>query len=148
MSNHLSSDSIGTSSSSESSSPDEDAKVTVDFEIEEDVEAELSEFVRLSYNGLFSEAERNFRKCLSSHQNLFPVAAEYGDFLLRQEWFEYLSMFTSSRRLVSRAMFAFLRPSCMSNTSRRSILPHRFKTEPVNTDSHIVNREARALFWA
>ena len=83
--------------SSQSSSPDKDAKLTVDFDIEEDVEAELSEFSRLSYTGHFEEAEVIFRECLSAHQNLFPIAAEYGDFLLRQERFEDLSLFSSEK---------------------------------------------------
>ena len=96
MSHRLSSDCtiMISGASSQRSSPDEDARLTVDFDIEEDVEAELSEFARLSYTGHFVEAEGVFRECLSAHENLFPVAAEYGDFLLRQEKFRELSLFT------------------------------------------------------
>ncbi|KAL8792004.1 MAG: hypothetical protein Q9195_005422 [Heterodermia aff. obscurata] len=69
-------------------------ELTIDFDIEEDIEAELSEFVRLSCTGEFEQAELAFKECLSSHQNLFPVVAEYGDFLLRQEKFKDLLFFT------------------------------------------------------
>ena len=80
----------------ETSSPDDDCtKLTVDFDIEEDIEAELSEFVRLSCTGHCEEAEDLFQECLSPYQNLFPVAAEYGDFLSRQERFQELVSFTA-----------------------------------------------------
>ena len=98
MSDRLSSDRIVMSgASSDCSSPDGDARLTVDFDIEEDVEAELAEFARLSYTGDFGDAAVIFGECLSDHTSLFPVAAEYGDFLLRQEKFEYLVSFTTER---------------------------------------------------
>ncbi|CAF9932869.1 MAG: hypothetical protein HETSPECPRED_008467 [Heterodermia speciosa] len=98
MSDHMSSDRIVTETTFETPSPVEDCtKLTVDFEIVEDVEAELSEFVRLSCLGHFEEAERVFQECLCFHEDLFPVAAEYGDFLLRQEKFEKLLSFTNEK---------------------------------------------------
>ena len=95
MSDRRPSDSTATDASFETVNSNEDCiNLTVDFDIEEDVEAELSEFARLSCTGHFEEAEILFQECLASHRNLFPVAAEYGDFLLRQGKFPELMGFT------------------------------------------------------
>ena len=65
-----------------------------EYEIEEDVEAELEDFVRLSHTGQFKDAHELFDECLSSHVDWYPVAAEYADCLLREGEFEQLAAFS------------------------------------------------------
>ena len=71
----------------------EDILLELDYEIEEDVKAELEEFVRLSHTGQFKDAHELFDECLSSHDGWYPVAAEYADCLLREGDFEQLAAF-------------------------------------------------------
>jgi hypothetical protein len=71
------------SGSSEAGSP-LDNHMQLEFAIEEDIPAELEDFVRLSRLGMFKDAEELFEQTLKDHVNLFPVAAEYADFLLEQ----------------------------------------------------------------
>lgn len=59
-------------------------RVKLVFDIEEDVVAELQEFVRLSHSGLFLDAQALFDECLSPYDRWFPALAEYCDNLLRQ----------------------------------------------------------------
>jgi hypothetical protein len=47
--------------------------------------AETEEFVRLSRYGLITKARHVFDRSLREHLNLFPVLAEYADFLLEQD---------------------------------------------------------------
>ena len=58
-------------------------KLTVGFDIEDDVEAKLSEIVWLSCTDHCKEVEVHLQLFLSPHRNLFSVAAEYEDFLFR-----------------------------------------------------------------
>lgn len=69
--------------SGEVSSP-VDSRMQLEFAIEEDIPAELEDFVRLSRLGLFKDALEMFDQTLRDHANLFPVAAEYADGLLEQ----------------------------------------------------------------
>ena len=73
--------------------PSEDVNLELECDIEEDVEAELEEFVRLSHTGQFSDAHELFDECLSSHIDWYPVAAEYADCLLREGSFRQLQPF-------------------------------------------------------
>jgi hypothetical protein len=54
-----------------------------DMDIDEDVEAELQDFVRLARLELFEAASEWFQKCLSRHQSMFPVLVEHLDMLLQ-----------------------------------------------------------------
>ena len=71
----------------------QDVKLELECEIEEDVEAELEDFVRLSHTGQFKHAHELYDECLSSYGNWFPVAAEYADCCLREGSFDQLAAF-------------------------------------------------------
>lgn len=71
----------------------EDVRFELNYEIEEDVEAELEDFVGLNHTGQFTEAHELFDECLSNHSDWYPVAAEYADCLLRQDHLEQLAAF-------------------------------------------------------
>ena len=64
--------------------PGEDVHLQLEYEIEEDVEAELEEFVRLNHSGQMKDAHKLYHDCLSGHEDWFPVAAEFADCLLRE----------------------------------------------------------------
>ena len=83
-------DSVTTNESGSS----QDVILEFDYEIEEDVEGELEEFVRLSHTGQFKEAHELFDECLQRHIDWYPVAAEYADCLLREGQFEQLAAFS------------------------------------------------------
>ena len=87
---------IMTSVTPDQSEPCDDVLLELEYEIEEDVEAELQEFVRLSHMGQFADAHELFDDCLSGHVDWFPVAAEYADCLLRQGKFEQLAAFSAT----------------------------------------------------
>ena len=88
-----------------SKSSNDDVLLEFEFEIEEDVEAELQEFVRLSHIGQFADAHELFDDCLSGHVDWYPVTAEYADCLLRQGEFEKLAAFST------KALMSFPDPS-------------------------------------
>ena len=71
-----------------------DIELTLEYKIEEDIEAELENFVRLNHTGQFEDAHELFDECLSSHDDWYPIAAEYADCLLRQGKFNQLSYFS------------------------------------------------------
>ena len=71
----------------------EDVVLEHECEIEEDVKAELEDFVRLSHMGQFKYAHELYDDCLSSYDDWFPVAAEYADCCLREGNFEQLARF-------------------------------------------------------
>ena len=75
------------------SEPSEDVKLELECDIEEDVEAELEEFVRLSHTGQFKDAHELYDECLSRYDTWYPVAAEYADCLLREGDFQQLVAF-------------------------------------------------------
>ncbi|KAK5448135.1 hypothetical protein LTS15_009159 [Exophiala xenobiotica] len=60
----------------------QDIQIPLEFEFEEDIEAELVDFVRLARQGLVEEARVQFNETLSPHINVFPVLAEYAEFLM------------------------------------------------------------------
>ena len=76
------------------SKPSDDLKLEVECEIEEDVEAELADFVRLNHTGQFKDAHELYEECLSTHDDWYPIAAEYADCLLRQGDFAQLAAFS------------------------------------------------------
>jgi hypothetical protein len=78
--------------------PNANVELKLDYEIEEDVGAELEEFVRLN-----DEAHQLYQECLSAHQDWFPVMAEFADCLLRECKFSLLSKFITdtTERLLS-----------------------------------------------
>lgn len=86
----MNSNSIATNQSKAS----KDVLLELEYEIEEDVEAELQEFVRLSHTCQFREAHELFDQCLSSHVDWYPVAAEYADCLLREGDCKQLAAFS------------------------------------------------------
>ena len=77
--------------------PSEDVNLELECDIEEDVEAELEEFVRLSHTGQFRDAHELFDECLSSHVDWYPVAAEYADCLFREGSFNQLEAFCDEK---------------------------------------------------
>ena len=56
----------------------------LEFEIEEDLEAELDEFILLSHMNRFHDARELYNECLVDHQDQFLVLLEYGHCLLRE----------------------------------------------------------------
>jgi hypothetical protein len=58
--------------------------------IEEDIEGELEHFVRLARLGLVEQARETFEHSLLHHLKLFPVLAEYSEFLLAEGRYEEL----------------------------------------------------------
>lgn len=91
-------DSIATSQSSQSKAS-EDVVLELEYEIEEDVEAELEDFVRLSHSGQFKDAHKLYDECLSGYDSWYPIAAEYADCLLREGDFQQLVTFSRKARL-------------------------------------------------
>lgn len=63
------------------------------MEVEEDIEQEIESFVRFKRRGEYEQAEEVFQETLSRHLSLFPVIAEYADFLLVQDKYRILSEF-------------------------------------------------------
>lgn len=72
------------------------SEVLMRLVIEEDIPAELDAFVQLSRLGLFSEATKLFKRKLEPQLDLFPVVAEYADFLLEQGKYDLLSDFVDN----------------------------------------------------
>lgn len=68
-------------------------KLTVKGDIEEDVVEEIEDFVRLSRLGNFGKGKELYEAALSSHKAIFPVAAEYADFLFEQGSYGRLTEF-------------------------------------------------------
>lgn len=68
-----------------STEPQSDIEFRLEFDIEEDIEAELEEFVGLARLGLFEKAREYFEQTLQDHLSLFPVFAEYAEFLVATE---------------------------------------------------------------
>ena len=62
-------------------------------DIEEDVEGELEDFVRLSHTCQFASAQELFDECFSEHVTWFPAAAEYVDFLISSYQYDHISPF-------------------------------------------------------
>lgn len=71
----------------------EAAPFSLTMEVEEDIEQEIETFVRFKRRGEYKQAEEVFQETLSRHLSLFPVIAEYADFLLVQEQYRILSEF-------------------------------------------------------
>jgi hypothetical protein len=78
------------STPSDASSP-LDSRMQLEYAIEEDIPAELEDFVRLARLGQFMDAEELFQETLKDHVHLFPVAAEYADCLMEQGSYGKLS---------------------------------------------------------
>ena len=66
-------------------------------QIQEDVPAELNEYVNLNQGGNYELADQCYHECLEKHLDWFPVAAEYGDCLLRQGRYETLKSLCEDR---------------------------------------------------
>lgn len=60
------------------------------FEVEEDIEGELEDFVRLARLGLVEKAREHFQQTLSPHAKLFPVFAEYAELLVSENAYQEL----------------------------------------------------------
>jgi hypothetical protein len=70
----------------------------LEFDIEEDIEGELEHFVRLARFGLAKKARDYFQQTLSTHLSLFPVFAEYAEFLVSECGYdELLSILPTSQ---------------------------------------------------
>ncbi|KAL5337633.1 hypothetical protein BJX70DRAFT_399450 [Aspergillus crustosus] len=72
-----------------------------ELDLEEDLESELHEFVRLCRMGYYSDAETFFDNVLEKHLRLFPVIAEYADMLLEQGRYRQAVEFLSHHLSVS-----------------------------------------------
>lgn len=64
---------------------DQRIQFRLEYDIIKDIPAEIEEFVRLPKLGLNTDAKSLFDRSLNEHLNLFPVLAEYADFLLEQD---------------------------------------------------------------
>lgn len=62
-----------------------------EFDIVEDIPAELEDFVFMSRLGLYQEARNLYEQNLQSHLEFFPVLAEYADMLLEEGAYSELS---------------------------------------------------------
>lgn len=82
--------------------PSEDVKLELECEIEEDIEAELEDFVRLNHTGQFIDAHELYEECLSTHDDWYPIAAEYADCLLREGDFAQLAAFSKRAAAIFR----------------------------------------------
>ena len=71
-----------------------DTMVEIECDIEEDVEGELEDFVRLSHTYQFVKAQQLYDECLSSREAWFPVSAEYAEFLCLQRQYDQLKSFS------------------------------------------------------
>jgi hypothetical protein len=68
----------------------EDLEFQFEFEIEEDIEGELEDFVKLARLGLVERARKYFHQILLPHVKLFPVFAEYAELLVSENAFQEL----------------------------------------------------------
>lgn len=59
-----------------------DIDFRLEFDIEKDIEGELEHFVRLARLGLSEKARNHFESTLAEDLSLFPVFAEYAEFLV------------------------------------------------------------------
>lgn len=60
----------------------EDNPLVFDIKLEEDIEAELEDFILLTRLGVHREAKEIYHEVLKEHQNLFPVFAELAGFFV------------------------------------------------------------------
>jgi tetratricopeptide (TPR) repeat protein len=63
----------------------------MEFDIVEDIPAELEDFIFLARLGLFEEAHELFEQVLKPHDRYFPVLAEFADMLLEEGRYAELS---------------------------------------------------------
>ncbi|KIW64992.1 hypothetical protein PV04_07285 [Phialophora macrospora] len=76
-----------------------DFEFRLEFDVEEDIEGELEHFVQLARYGLTRTARGYFQQTLSTHLGLFPVLAEYAEFLVSEDAYdELLSILPTSRK--------------------------------------------------
>ena len=73
-----------------------DTMLEIACDIEEDIEGELEDFVRLSHTFQFVKAQQLYDECLSTHEAWFPVSAEYADFLCLQSQYDQLKSFSQA----------------------------------------------------
>jgi hypothetical protein len=97
---------------------------------EEDVMAELQEFIRLNHLGLFSEAHALFEECLSAHQGGYLATVEYADCLLRQGLYKHLSDYSeyAEKRIFSsqeRQIFTLMK--AIADIHRKGSLENSFR---------------------
>ncbi|OXV06025.1 hypothetical protein Egran_06207, partial [Elaphomyces granulatus] len=98
--------------------------------IEEDVMAELQEFIRLNHLGLFSEAHALFEECLSAHQGGYLAMVEYADCLLRQGLYKHLSDYSEyaeKRISSSRERQIFTLMKAIADIHRKGSLENSFR---------------------
>lgn len=65
----------------------------MEFDTEEDIAAELEDFILLSRLRLFDEADQSFERNLLPHLILFPVVAEYAEMLFASRRYERVAGF-------------------------------------------------------
>jgi hypothetical protein len=71
---------------------DEDIELlNTEFDIVEDIPAELEDFIFLARLGCFEEAREMFQQILRPHEGFFPVVAEFADMLLEEGRYVELS---------------------------------------------------------
>lgn len=67
-----------------------DFNFRLEFDIQEDIEGELRDFVRLVRLNLIKQARCNFQRALLPHSSLFPVFAEFAELLVSENAYEEL----------------------------------------------------------
>ncbi|KAL4781249.1 hypothetical protein BJX76DRAFT_360112 [Aspergillus varians] len=74
----------------------------LELELEEDLEAEIHHFVKLSRMGNYTQAHEFYDHTLHKHDHIFPIIAEYADMLLEQGCYtratEYLQWHIATKR--------------------------------------------------
>ncbi|OAP57232.1 hypothetical protein AYL99_07970 [Fonsecaea erecta] len=68
----------------------EDFDFRLEFDIKEDIQGELADFVRLVRLNRIKEARSHFRRVLLPHAKLFPVFAEYAELLVSEHSYQEL----------------------------------------------------------
>ena len=127
-----------------------DTMVEIECEIEEDIEGELEDFVRLSHTYQFVKAQQVYDECLSSREAWFPVSAEYADFLCLQRQYDQLKSFSLAAqtrfsdvqelaifRLMELLANCYLQPSDIKNTLINALEAWKVATVPFPVSSDI-----------
>ncbi|KAI9739959.1 MAG: hypothetical protein M1818_005015 [Claussenomyces sp. TS43310] len=76
-----------------------DTTISLELDIEEDLEGQLEEFSRLKRLGHFKAAEQYFQSNLRDYVDLPPVAVEYAEMLLRQGAYKHLKELLLKKQL-------------------------------------------------
>lgn len=81
----------------EDDAPHEADRISMEYDLFEDVASELDEFVRLNHVKQFAEAEELYQSSLINHQDWFPIIAEFAEHLLLRGSYAELANFSKEK---------------------------------------------------